>query len=222
MAAQSDFKCSSCSKRHNEHFLAFIKDKNFGNCEACGNFKNLTAVRISEKYGYQAQAMTKPIEAIRDPGQSFRAEVPMDLVLTRITEKMGHGRMYRPEAFYVSNREVFVDWMCDLAEKLRAQPETFHHSIGLFDAYLQRADITQHLASLPWFNRQSKHNIVTLIALNCIFISAKYLEKTYPGINQLLGYIGVPYNYDEFVEQEADMLNTLNWEISFVSIYDVL
>lgn len=63
---------------------------------------------------------------------------------------------------------------------------------------------------------------MTLIALCCIFISAKYLEKTYPGINQLLNYIGIPYNYDEFVEQEGTMLNTLKWEICYVSIYDVL
>jgi hypothetical protein len=89
--------------------------------------------------------------------------------------------------------------MFDLAEKLRVQPETFHHSVNMFDAYLMKPDISQHLASLTHFHGQSKHNIVTLIALTSLFISAKYLEKTYPGINQLLNYIGIPYCYDEFV-----------------------
>ena len=40
---------------------------------------------------------------------------------------------------------------------------------------------------------------MTLIAATCIFISAKYHEMTYPGIQQLLEYIAVPFNYDQFV-----------------------
>jgi hypothetical protein len=39
------------------------------------------------------------------------------------------------------------------------------------------------------------------------------LEKTYPGINQLLNYIGIPYCYEEFIAQEKDMLETLGWQI---------
>ena len=83
----------------------------------------------------------------------------------------------------------------------------------MFDAYLMRLDISRHLSNLPHFQGQSKQNIVTLIALTTLFISAKYLEKTYPGINQLLNYIGIPYCYEEFVAQEKDMLETLGWEI---------
>ena len=78
------------------------------------------------------------------------------------------------------------------------------------------------MANLPHFQKQTKHDIVTLIALTCLFISAKYLEKTYPGIKQLLNYIGIPYCYEEFVAQEKDMLETLGWEIQFISIYNVL
>jgi len=46
-----------------------------------------------------------------------------------------------------------------------------------------------------------------------LFVSAKYLEKTYPGINQLLNYVGISYVYEEFVAQEKDMLESLGWEI---------
>jgi hypothetical protein len=52
-----------------------------------------------------------------------------------------------------------------------------------------------------------------MIAMCSLFVSAKYLEKTYPGINQLLNYIGIPYVYEEFVAQEKDMLESLGWEI---------
>lgn len=89
--------------------------------------------------------------------------------------------------------------MNDLAEKLRVQPETFHHAVNMFDAYLLRPDVTRHISQLTHFQGQTKQNVVSLIALSCLFISAKYLEKTYPGINQLLNYIGIPYSYEEFI-----------------------
>jgi hypothetical protein len=50
-----------------------------------------------------------------------------------------------------------------------------------------------------------------LIALTSVFISAKYLEKTYPGINQLLSFTRIPYCYEDFIAQEKDMLELLGW-----------
>lgn len=75
----------------------------------------------------------------------------MDIILKRLIECQQLGRMYKPDAFYVESREMFVDWMCDLSDRLRVQPETFHHSVNIFDAYLQRSDIKQHLASIKHF-----------------------------------------------------------------------
>ena len=72
---------------------------------------------------------------------------------------------------------------------------------------------------------KSDEAIMTLIAVTCIFISAKYHEQTYPGIQQLIEYIGhhyMPFSYDNFVQQERDILNTLGWRVQFISTYDVL
>lgn len=41
--------------------------------------------------------------------------------------------------------------MNDLAEKLRVQPETFHHAVNMFDAYLLRPDVTRHISKLAHF-----------------------------------------------------------------------
>jgi hypothetical protein len=60
----------------------------------------------------------------------------MDRILKRLIEMQKHGRLYKPDAFYVESREMFVEWMCDLSDRLRVQPETFHHSVNIFDAYL--------------------------------------------------------------------------------------
>ena len=79
--------------------------------------------------------------AVREPESRYRTEVPMDLILTNLIEDASLNVAYNAAAFYLSNREVFVDWMYDLAEKLRVQPETYHHSVNLFDAYLMRPGI---------------------------------------------------------------------------------
>ena len=76
----------------------------------------------------------------------------MDVVLARLMDDANRlNPTYNSRAFYLQNREVFVEWMFDLAEKLRVQPETFHHSVNMFDAYLLRGDTSSHLASLPHF-----------------------------------------------------------------------
>jgi len=44
----------------------------------------------------------------------------MDVILIKLMEDAeALNPMYREDAFYMSNREVFVEWMFDLAEKLR-------------------------------------------------------------------------------------------------------
>lgn len=112
--------------------------------------------------------------------------------------------------------------MCTLCGELDHQPETFHHAVNTLDAYLQRSDIIHHIRAIPHFCGQTESNVLTLIAVACIFISAKYHEQTYPGITQLLEYIKSPFTYDQFVDQEADILNTLDWRLQFVSTYDIL
>jgi hypothetical protein len=32
----------------------------------------------------------------------------------------------------------------------------------------------------------------------------------------------VPFTYEQFVAQEADILNTLDWRMQFISVYDIL
>lgn len=76
----------------------------------------------------------------------------MDQILDKLIEDAAAlNAPFNPQAFYLSNREVFVEWLFDLAEKLRVQPETFHHSVNMFDSYLMRPDIQRHLSELRHF-----------------------------------------------------------------------
>lgn len=47
------FRCISCDKSHAGCFVPYEFDINFGNCEACGNFQNLTSLKMIERMGYK-------------------------------------------------------------------------------------------------------------------------------------------------------------------------
>lgn len=55
-----------------------------------------------------------------------------------------------------------------------------------------------------------------------MLISAKFLEKTYPGVQKLNSIIHSPFSYDDFVAMEKNVLETLNWELSFTTTYDFI
>ena len=81
-------------------------------------------------------------EALRDYDMTFKTEVPMDQILDKLIEDAQElNPVYNARAFYLHDRKIFIAWICELAEKLRVQPETFHHAVNLFDAYLMRGDI---------------------------------------------------------------------------------
>lgn len=146
----------------------------------------------------------------------------MDEILDSLVEGQSLGKHFNPRAFYVRTREFYIDWMSNLCGELQHHTETFHHSVSTFDAYMQMSNIRQHIMGIKYFRGKTDYQIMTLIAATCIFISAKYHEMTYPGTQQLLEYIRVPFKYEEFVAQEADILNSLNWRLQFISTFDIL
>ena len=64
--------------------------------------------------------------------------------------------------------------------------------------------------------------VLLLISVAAMFLSAKYLEKTYPGFQQLVHITGLDYSYDSFISMETDILNELHWDVQYISVYDIL
>lgn len=50
-----------------------------------------------------------------------------------------------------------------------------------------------------------------------MLISAKFLEKTYPGVQKLNSIIQSPFTYDEFILMEKDVLEKLEWELYMIT-----
>ena len=55
-----------------------------------------------------------------------------------------------------------------------------------------------------------------------MLISAKYLEKTYPGVMKLNSIIQSPFSYDDFIAMEQNILRVLEWEMNIVTPFDVV
>jgi hypothetical protein len=92
--------------------------------------------------------------------------------------------------------------MCEMGEDLKFSEETIHHSIALFDRFFSIPQITEILASLSFCRNKTLEQNIQLVAVICMLISAKFLEKTYPGVHKLNSLINSPFEYDDFITME--------------------
>ena len=48
----------------------------------------------------------------------------------------------------MKKRRAVVDWMCEVCEDLKFEPEAIHHSVALFDSYFSLPHVEEILAGL--------------------------------------------------------------------------
>lgn len=72
-----------------------------------------------------------------------------------------------------------------MGEDLKFSPETIHYSVSLFDAYFSLPNIEDHLNKLSLTKGRSQEQVIQLVAVISMLLSAKFLEKTYPGVLKL-------------------------------------
>ncbi len=90
----------------------------------------------------------------------FKVDIPLDEMLSRLIERQSVGKIYNPAAAYVKKRRVIVDWMCEMGEDLKFEPEAIHHSIAVFDAYFSINQIESHLQSLKLTEGRSYEQVI--------------------------------------------------------------
>jgi hypothetical protein len=64
--------------------------------------------------------------------------------------------------------------------------------------------------------------MIQLVAVVCMLLSAKYLEKTYPGVQKLNSIIQSPFAYDDFIAMEQNILRVLDWEMFLITPFDIV
>jgi len=103
-------------------------------------------------------------------------------------------------------RSVLVDWLIEVAEEFRIQPDTLFLSIHYIDQYLSRID-----TSLT----RSRFQLVGMTAL---LIASKYEELYVPTIADLIFISDNTYTREEIIAMEATILNVLNFDITVFTV----
>ena len=96
--AMQNFTCSECSQRGKNLFLSYQSNANIGNCAACGCFHDQTSLFMALRNGTdEAQhGINGCVKSLRAQAQSFKAEVPMDMILDRLVQGQTLGKLYNP------------------------------------------------------------------------------------------------------------------------------
>lgn len=133
----------------------------------------------------------------------------MNHMLNQLLSRVSLIKIYNPAAEYVSRRKLIVDWMCEVGEELRYRPEAIHHSVGLFDAYYSRPNIEDIQAKSSFgqiIEGKSIEQVLQLISVISMLISAKYLEMTYPGVQKFSQLTQSSFSYNDFIQAERHVL----------------
>jgi len=72
------------------------------------------------------------------------------------------------------------------------------------------------------FKRGTPSQAVQLVAVVSLLISSKYLEKSYPGVMKLNELIKSPFEYEDYMALEQQMMERLHWNLTFTTTYDFI
>ena len=113
----------------------------------------------------------------------------MSIIQTNINEKM---------------RAILIDWLIDVHLKFNLLSETLFLTINIIDRYLEKKTINR--------------NYLQLVGVTSLLIACKY-EEIYPPETKALVYItDNAYEQKELIDMEVDILKTLNFDVTIVSI----
>ena len=113
----------------------------------------------------------------------------MSIIQTNINEKM---------------RAILIDWLIDVHLKFNLLSETLFLTINIIDRYLEKKLITR--------------NYLQLVGVTSLLIACKY-EEIYPPETKALVYItDNAYDKKELIDMEIDILKTINFDVTIVSI----
>ena len=113
--------------------------------------------------------------------------------------------------FNSSSRSKMVNWMMEIFASYNSEPLTFFLSVEIMDNYLQKTKKT--------INENELH----LLGMVAIYMSSK-MEDIIPlhmiHIKTKIGHD--KFSQEEIINMEKDILNVLDWDILFITTYDVI
>lgn len=121
---------------------------------------------------------------------------------------------YYPEVNYMKSvqfdinekmRAILLDWLVEVHLKFKLLPETLFLTINLIDRYLSKKSI--HRTNLQ------------LVGVSAMLIACKYEEIYAPEVKDFVYITDKAYTHKNVLDMESDILNTLNFDITFPTSY---
>jgi len=169
----------------------FIAQGNFDTCFHCGAFvsKNGTKTYKSKNLNYVAF-------------------FPSKTIYETMTRRSGNfSQTQNPE--YSMIRQTYVEWVLELADKLRISSNSSHLAILLLDTVM--------------FGDASLTSKLQLYAPICLLIAAKAIEldERIPFIPKLRRYANPTFSVDDYRRAELHVLDMVDWNPQFSSVMEI-
>lgn len=103
---------------------------------------------------------------------------------------------------------MLIDWLAEVHQKFLWFPETFFLVINILDHYLSVAQVSRCQ--------------LQLIGVAACLIATKYEEMSAPDVDDLAFVTDNAYTCAEIIEKEKDILNTLNFNLTYASMLHFL
>lgn len=100
-------------------------------------------------------------------------------------------------------RTVLVSWLIEVAIEFQLMSETLFLSIAILDQYLQQ--------------RQVSREKLQLVGMSAMFIASKYEEIWHSPVEDFVYICANTYDRDEVLQMECTMLQTLDFDVSYVT-----
>lgn len=100
-------------------------------------------------------------------------------------------------------RAILIDWLVDVNVKFRLVPETLFLTVNLIDRYLTKNKVTR--------------NKLQLVGVSSLLIACKYEEIYPPALKEFVAICDRAYTPNEILEMEAQILLSLEFELTHSS-----
>jgi len=169
----------------------FVAQGNFDTCFHCGAFVSKDGIKTfkSKKLNYVAFFPSKTIYQ----------------TMTRRSNKFDQS--LNPE--YSSIRQTYIEWVLEIADKLRISANSSHLAILLLDTVM--------------FRDSSLTSKLQLYAPICLLIAAKAIEldERIPFIPKLRRYANPTFSVDDYRKAELHVLDMVDWNPQFSTALEI-
>jgi len=193
----SNLSCSSSSVSIESdgscHHKKILTQGNYDTCVSCGAYV--------PKNGVKNFKSNKGIYSTHFP--------PKTIYETMTRRSASFNQSLNPE--YIQVRQNYVEWILELAEKLRISPNSTHLSILLMDTIV--------------FKDSSVTAKLQLFAPICLLVAAKTIEldERIPYIPKLRRYAGnTSFSVDDYTRAELHVLDLVDWNPQFSSPIELI